>query len=311
MDMKSANLARRLALLLCACAPVLLTSQPAVASGTSEYAKTRYPIILVHGFSGAKKWFGITDYWYGMPEDLERYGAKVYVADLSPFNDEDVRGLELVNYINTVKALTGSDKVNLVGHSQGGLSVRFAAAAIPESVASVTTIGTPHTGVPGMNVISTAGGAAFTALLDFFVGGPHPTDPSATAYQISPAGVAAFNARIPSAGLPENCSTHADRDVRDGNVQRLYSWTGRSVITTVIDPLDGALAALSVLTSLGGGGESDGGIPVCGAKFGKVIGVYNWNHGDEINQLFGLVPFGANPVTVLRTHANRLKQDGL
>jgi len=284
----------------------------AAATAASEYAGTRYPIILVHGFSGGEKWFGITDYWYGMREDLERYGAKVYVADVSAFNDEDVRGLELVNYINTVKALSGASKVNLIGHSQGGLTVRFAAAAIPGSVASVTTIGTPHHGLPALNILTPATVGTLTSFLSVFIGDAHPTDPYAAAYHLSPAGVAAFNARVPSAGLPHNCATSADQDVRDGNVQRLYSWTGQSQVTTAIDPSDTVFAALGATTALAGGGDNDGGIPVCGAKFGKVVGVYNWNHADEINHLFGLVPFfGANPVTILRTHANRLKQDGL
>jgi len=36
--------------------------------------------------------------------------------------------------------------VNLIGHSQGGLDVRYVAAVRPDLVASVTTIGAPHQG---------------------------------------------------------------------------------------------------------------------------------------------------------------------
>jgi len=39
---------------------------------------------------------------------------------------------------------------------------------------------------------------------------------------------------------------------------------------------------------------------------------YFWNHLDEVNQVIGLRSlFTANPVSVYRSHANRLKNAGL
>ncbi len=38
---------------------------------TSDYAATRYPIILVHGLSGTDKYLGVLDYWYGVQQDLQ------------------------------------------------------------------------------------------------------------------------------------------------------------------------------------------------------------------------------------------------
>ncbi|MEL1599230.1 triacylglycerol lipase, partial [Acinetobacter baumannii] len=51
----------------------------------------------------------------------------------------------------------------------------------------------------------------------------------------------------------------------------------------------------------------------CSAKFGKTIrDDYNWNHLDEVNQVMGIRSiFAADPVSVYRQHANRLKIQGL
>lgn len=62
-----------------------------------------------------------------------------------------------------------------------------------------------------------------------------------------------------------------------------------------------------------GSGQNDGLVSRCSSLFGQVISTsYHWNHLDEINQLLGVR--GANaedPVAVIRTHVNRLKQQGI
>ena len=57
----------------------------------------------------------------------------------------------------------------------------------------------------------------------------------------------------------------------------------------------------------------DGLVGKCSAHLVQVIrDDYSMNHLDEVNQLFGLTGlFSTNPKTVFRTHANRLKNDGL
>jgi len=129
----------------------LATTRTALAAiaPADDYAATRYPIVLVHGLTGTDKYAGVLEYWYGIQEDLQRHGATVYVANLSGFQSDDGpngRGEQLLAYVKQVLAATGATKVNLIGHSQGGLTSRYVAAVAPDLVASVTTIGTPHRG---------------------------------------------------------------------------------------------------------------------------------------------------------------------
>jgi triacylglycerol lipase len=111
------------------------------ANGADTYAATRYPIVLVHGLTGTDKYANLLDYWYGIPSDLEAHGANVFVANLSAFQSDlgpKGRGEQLLAFVKQVVAATGAQKVNLIGHSQGGLTSRYVAAVEPELVASVT-----------------------------------------------------------------------------------------------------------------------------------------------------------------------------
>lgn len=61
------------------------------------------------------------------------------------------------------------------------------------------------------------------------------------------------------------------------------------------------------------GEESDGAIGVCSSHLGMTIrDDFRMNHLDEINQTFGIHGLtDTDPVTIYRTHANRLKNQGL
>ena len=127
-------------------AALLSVATFALPAHADTYAQTKYPIILVHGMAGASKFFGLVDYFYGMPADLRSRGANLYVADLSAFNDTYVRGEQLAAQVRTVLATTGAKKVNLIAHSQGGFDSRYVATIMPGAIASITTINTPHRG---------------------------------------------------------------------------------------------------------------------------------------------------------------------
>ena len=110
------------------------------AQSQTGYTQARYPVVLVHGLFGFDSFLGL-DYFYGIPDGLRQGGAKVYVAQVSAANSTEVRGEQLLAQVRNILALTGASKVNLIGHSHGGPTIRYVAGVAPQLVASATSIG--------------------------------------------------------------------------------------------------------------------------------------------------------------------------
>ncbi len=148
-------------LLVALCAAGLATEAHAGA------AKTTYPVVFAHGMAGFDNILGY-DYWgddYGMyvgdscqifetdcNEDIAD-GQLSFVAQVQPFQTSEVRGLDLANDIEGYMASTGATRVNLIGHSQGGLDARKAAKVLYTRkgytvVAVLVSVSSPHRGSP-------------------------------------------------------------------------------------------------------------------------------------------------------------------
>jgi triacylglycerol lipase len=287
------------------------------------YTETQYPIVLAHGFLGFRTALGILDYWYGIESELEEDGATVYVTEVSPINSSVNRGEQLIVQLEEIRAIEGDPnlKFNLIGHSQGGIDIRYVAGVRPDLVASLTTVASPHHGVDLVDILG-GGGAIPPAILDFFgdligdlwallAGNDNPNDAMAALAAFDPAVLAAFNADPRFAGgLPSSYCGQGEAVTQTSAGPRYnYSWTGHSPLTNILDILDPVFG----LTSLLYDEDNDGLVEVCGSHFGQVIrDNYIMNHLDEVNQLLGLVSiFETNPKSVFRTHANRLKEAGL
>lgn len=112
-----------------------------------------YPIVLMHGMSGfgqlAVGPIGIT-YFDGVVDDLTKHGESVFVTVVPPYDTSEARAAALSTQIDDILKRTGKAKVNLVGHSQGGMDARVITSpqglGYGDRVASVTTIATPHHG---------------------------------------------------------------------------------------------------------------------------------------------------------------------
>lgn len=297
------------------CAGAMVGESDAWATG---YTETQYPIVLAHGMSGFDSLFGVVDYWPGIVSALQSDGAEVFVTEVSQFNQTEARGEQLLAQIEEIVAITGEPKVNIIGHSHGGLDARYVAAMRPDLVASVTTVGTPHHGAEladfvrsvvaegsfGETVlVGVAGGLG--SLLALLSGTSNPQDPIGALESLSSDGAAAFNAAYPQ-GLPAAWCGQGAAVV--GGV-RYFSWSGTRTLTNALDPSDAMLG----ITSLVYGEDNDGLVGRCSSHLGTVIrDDYQQNHLDEVNLLFGLAHWwSVNPKTLYRQHANRLKNLGL
>ncbi|AXI03939.1 lipase family alpha/beta hydrolase [Aquirhabdus parva] len=287
---------------------------------TSTYAQTKYPIVFANGMGGFSSIAGIYNYWYGIPENLTANGASVFVSQEASFNSSEVRGEQLLNQVQQILAITGAAKVNLIGHSHGGPSVRYVAGLLPTKVASVTAVAGVTFGSPVADTVQSlvnspvgpilapvisAGVNAFFTIVGVSSGQYYSQDSLAGLSSLTSKGSAAFNAKFPQ-GVPTN---QCDQGAAVANGIRYYSWGGTAVWTNVLNPADYLVGATSLLIP----GASDGLVPRCSSHLGQVIrDDYYQNHFDEVNQVAGLIsPFTTSPVTLFRLQANRLKTAGL
>lgn len=289
-----------------------------LAQAADTSGQTRYPVVLVHGMSGWDSMLGY-DYWYGIPQAMRDAGTRVYVAEVSGFNSTEVRGEQLLTQIRNILAVSGAQKVNLIGHSHGGPTIRYAAGVAPDLVASVTSVGGVNQGSAMADFVDAR--LQQGSLLDTIVVGivkslgqaigwlsgkeGMPEVPRAGLASLTTAGSQAFNARFPQ-GLPQTACGDGPGVV---NGVRYYSWTGNAVFTNVLDPLDYGLSATAALM---GTPANDGLVSVCSSRLGTSLGVYRQNHLDEVNQVAGIPDwFSADPVSLYVAHARRLKSAGL
>jgi len=295
---------------------------------TQKFA-TRYPLVMVPGMLGFVR-LVLYPYWFGILSALRRGGAKVFPVMVSAVNSTEVRGEQLLLQIEQVLRETGAAKVNLIGHSQGALTIRYAAAKRPDWVASVTSVAGPNHGSELADYlersfpVDTAKGrllnallrvlAWFMALLETGYHGPRlPVDIPASHQSLTTAGVALFNTRYPQ-GLPQ---TWGGQGAEEVNGVRYYSWSGTlqpGRTDRGLNLLDGTNRScrLFARTFTREVGQCDGMVGRFSSHLGTVIGDdYPLDHFDIVNQSLGLVGKGAHPVRLFTEHAERLKAAGL
>lgn len=139
-----------------------LAIQQTVENRNAQYAKTQYPIVLAHGLFGFGSIVGV-DYFYQIAPDLARNGANTWETRVSPMHSSEIRGEQTLSQVEEILAITGKAKVNLIGHSHGGQSVRYVAGVVPNKVSSVTTIGS---GNKGAKIADTLEGVLIGGILE-------------------------------------------------------------------------------------------------------------------------------------------------
>ncbi|HJU58651.1 MAG TPA: alpha/beta fold hydrolase [Nitrososphaeraceae archaeon] len=107
---------------------------------------TKLPVLLIHGYmEDAAVW----NKWIDL---LKKDGIAVYPITFKQSDDKcgssAEHAKELSNIIGQIKDETGQNKVNIVGHSKGGLDARVYLANETKDVANLIMIGTPNAGSP-------------------------------------------------------------------------------------------------------------------------------------------------------------------
>lgn len=109
---------------------------------------TKYPIVLAHGMGASAEILGIVDYWWKIPEALRANGAKVYVTSVNGMDSTRNKALDFKRQVLEILAVSGAQKVNIIGHSHGTIYSRDAISnlGLAPYVASHTSICGPHKG---------------------------------------------------------------------------------------------------------------------------------------------------------------------
>ena len=289
-----------------------------------------YPVVLVHGFFGFDE-LGDLDaatYFFGVVDRLAEDGElEVYTPALDPFNDSTVRGMQLVAHVEQILADTGHAKVNLVGHSQGGLDARVVASLRPELVATVTTIATPHHGTPiadiVLGIVPDPNAQALADALAQLLGAglwselDQNSSVAVALAQLSTPGITEFNETYPDADGVVYRSIAGRSALSAGGsdciVDDAPAWI--SEFDDARDPVDAALA-LSAGVLAGDVLDpraNDGLVRVLDSRWGDFRGCVPADHLDEVGQLFGDGPGLGNPWDHLELYAAlvaELRNDG-
>lgn len=171
----------------------------------SDYCRTVYPVVLVHGIAFRDKTIMIK-YWGDIPGALEKNGASVYTGGQDAYGTIAENALTLKKNILTVLAKTGGSKVNIVAHSRGGIEARYMISMLgmEDRVASLTTVATPHRGSTMADIIMKRmhDSSIFPALIDFYakiIGDESPSGYNAGT-ELTTAKMKEFNLKVRDSG---------------------------------------------------------------------------------------------------------------
>lgn len=281
-------------------------------------AKTKYPIVLIHGYFGfgdGMSW--LARYFGAIPAMLKSQGATVYIADVGQVNTIEARGEELYRQL----LLWGHLKYNLIGHSHGGLDARYVLEAYPAIVASVTTIGSPHHGSRVADYLydkitrhRTARllllnlGEVLGRTIGFLSGTMHAQNVIDSLQGLTTTGIEEFN-RTHRLGISDE---YCEEGPYEDNGRKFYSWGTAEGEFHFGASMLGPFYFLSS-RAFWEHEENDGLVALCSMKFGKWLGAEMEGHH--------LVPVGGVMVRItpeqeawvygmFLDHARRLKEDG-
>jgi triacylglycerol esterase/lipase EstA (alpha/beta hydrolase family) len=250
-----------------------------------DASMTRYPIVLLHGMGGTDSFLGLFEYYLGVAGAMTAAGFEVYATVVDPLASSDVRAAQLAPQLERILAETGAARLNLIGHSQGGIDGRalIVQQGFGDRIASLTTLSTPHAGVPLADVLAglVDSSSIGQALLDE-VGGIYGQILGRSADQ-------SFSSALREVGERYILAEFNPRHPDDPRVA-YFSWAGRTCALTELacrDELRGELVNPLLAPSyralqLVGVAQSDGLVGVESARWGEFLGVLPADHLAEV-----------------------------
>ncbi|MBF0117194.1 MAG: RICIN domain-containing protein [Desulfobacterales bacterium] len=133
---------------------VAVTTSAAPPTTGSQACSTKYPVLLLHGIAMNDKLLSY-NYFGRVPDNLTARGAKVFGGKQDAFGSYTTNAEQIKTKINDIVAQINPatkqpyGKVNIIGHSKGGLDTREMLYLYPDmksKIASFTTIASPHRG---------------------------------------------------------------------------------------------------------------------------------------------------------------------
>ena len=275
---------KRQALVLALIALILIPGL-AFAGGSKDICNTKYPVVLAHGMGASAEILGIMDYWWGIEDALEDEGAEVYISSVNGMDSTENKAADFQRQAFEILAVSGSSKLNVIGHSHGTIYTRYAISnlSLGPYVKSHTSIAGPHRGssIADLLMKGLPSGLLNVAgdVLDFvyaFIFGDDDPNTLENGYDlVTDYMVDIFNPNTP-------------------NLSTVYyqSWAAKAKAGC-----NSVVLAPTWLIMLGYEGANDGLVGVESAKWGNFRGVEDaawWSLGcDHLNivgQLFGFTP---------------------
>ncbi len=185
------------------CAVILSVS--CIAKNKKEAASdcgTKYPVVFVHGIAFRDVTLGY-EYWGEIPEYLREQGAVVFTGRQDAYATIEVNAELLKQTVVEILASTESEKVNIIAHSRGGLEARYMISKLgmAGSVASLTTVSTPHRGSVMADIVmeKVKDQEAASAVIDLYskiIGDKNP-DSLKAGFQLTRGYMESFNQAVP------------------------------------------------------------------------------------------------------------------
>ena len=120
----------------------------------SQVCATKYPLLMVHGIGFRDLKY--LNYWGRIPREIMRNGARVYYGHQEAMGNIEDNARDIQAKVFEIIKETNCEKVNIIGHSKGGLDARYMISEynMGPYVSSLTTIGTPHWGSELLDVLT-------------------------------------------------------------------------------------------------------------------------------------------------------------